>query len=215
MTEQATQRHPTEINLHSKSRLLSIVFDDGQHFELPCEYLRVFSKAAEVRTMNTPVVGKENVNIEHIEPQGQYAVKIVFDDGHDTGIYSWDTLYSLGLNQHSNWQGYLNKLEAMGVERQEPQEGEKCVTLLYFAWMARKMRKESEQVTIPANVQDVAALLTWLGRRKRGSAPLFNNAQVRVTVNKQFTEEFTKLHDGDEIGFIPTSPTAPPTPDLI
>lgn len=215
MTEQATQRHPTEINLHSKSRLLSIVFDDGQRFELPCEYLRVFSKAAEVRTMDKPVIGKEDVNIDHIEPQGQYAVRIVFDDGHDTGIYSWDTLYSLGANQHSNWQGYLNRLEAMGVERQEPQEGEKRVTLLYFAWMARKMRKESEQMTIPAQVRNVAALLTWLGRRKRGAAPLFDITQVRVTVNKQFTEGFTKLHDGDEIGFVPTSPTAPRTPDLI
>ena len=215
MTEKATLRHPTEINLHSKSRLLTIVFDDGKRFELPCEYLRIFSKAAEVRTMNNPVIGKEGVNIERIEPQGKYAIKIVFDDGHGTGIYSWDTLYSLGENQHANWQGYLSKLEAMGVQRQEPQEGEKRVTLLYFAWVARKMRKESEQVTIPANVQDVAALLIWLSRRKRGSAPIFNLDQVRVTVNKQFTEEFTRLHDGDEIGFVPTSPTAPPTPDLI
>ncbi len=215
MTEPAILRHPTEINLHSKSRLLSIVFDDGKRFELPCEYLRVFSKAAEVRTMDTPVIGKEAVNIERIEPQGQYAVRIVFDDGHDTGIYSWGTLYSLGEHQHAKWQDYLSKLETMGVERQEQPAGEKRVTLLYFAWMARKMRKESEQVTLPPQVEDVTGLLTWLGRRKRGSAPLFNTAQLRVTVNKQFTEELTKLHDGDEIGFVPTSPAAPPTPDLI
>jgi DUF971 family protein/molybdopterin converting factor small subunit len=182
---------------------------------LPCEYLRVFSKAAEVRTLAQPVTGKESVNIERIEPLGQYAVRIVFDDGHDTGIYSWDTLYALGANKAANWAQYLERLEGMGYQRLEPDAGEKRVKLLYFSWLVQKMRKESEQVTLPKAVSDVESLLVWLGRRKKGAAVLFEPGRIRVTVNKQFTEGFTKLHDGDEIGIVPTSPTAPATPDLV
>ncbi len=215
MTEQPTQRHPTEINLHAKSRLLVVRFDDGACFELPCEYLRVFSRAAEVRAMGTPVTGKEGVNISAIEPQGQYAVRIQFDDGHDTGIYSWDTLYRLGQEKERNWADYLARLEAIGYQRQEPERGEKRIRLLYFAWLANKLRKAAEEVTLPADVEDVTALLGWLGRRKRGAAVLFESERVQVTVNRQFSEPFTRLHDGDEIGLVPTSPTPPPTPDLI
>jgi len=215
MTEQPTKHLPIEIKLHSKSRLLSVSFDDGASFELPCEYLRVFSKAAEVRTLGKPVTGKENVNIERVEPQGQYAIRIVFDDGHDTGIYSWDTLYTLGANRERNWTEYLGKLEAMGYQRKEPAQGEKRLKMMYFSWLAQKMRKESEQLVAPASVPDVDALLAWLGRRKRGAAVIFDKDRVRVTVNKQFSEGFTKLHDGDEIGIVPNSPTPPPTPDLV
>ena len=214
-SHQPTRHHPSEINLHAKSRILTIAFDDGARFELPCEYLRVFSRAAEVRLLDQPVTGKEGVNIERIDPQGQYAIRIVFDDGHDTGIYSWDSLYEMGVQQEANWAGYLARLERMGYQRNEPDQGEKRVSLLYFAWLAKKMRKEAEQVTLPATVTDVDGLLRWLGGRRRGAGPLFELGRVRVTVNKQFTEGFTKLHDGDEVGLVPTSPTAPPTPDLL
>lgn len=215
MNDQPARHVPTEINLHAKSRMLTIAFNDGATFELPCEYLRVFSRAAEVRTLGKPVTGKEEVNIERLEPQGQYAVRIVFDDGHDTGIYSWDTLYRLGADKAENWADYLEKLEQMGYRRQEPDQGEKRLKLLYFAWLARKLRKESEQITVPASIPDVDSLLVWLGRRRKGAGILFEKERVRVTVNKQFTEGFTKLHDGDEIGIVPNSPTAPATPDLI
>lgn len=215
MTEETSHRHPTEIKLHAKSRMLTIGFDDGAVFELPCEYLRVFSKAAEVRTADRPITGKEGVNISSIEPQGQYAIRVVFDDGHDTGIFSWDTLYTLGRDQEKNWADYLDRLERIGYRRQEPDQGEKRVKLLYFSWLAHKMRKESEQVTLPAAVADVATLLQWLGQRKKGAAVLFAPGRLRVTVNKQFSEPFTKLHEGDEIGLVPTTPTAPATPDLI
>jgi DUF971 family protein/molybdopterin converting factor small subunit len=215
MSDRPTKHLPTEIKLHSKSRVLSIRFDDGLAFELPCEYLRVFSKAAEVRTMGKPVTGKETVNIERVEPQGQYAIRIVFDDGHDTGIYSWDTLYSLGVNRETNWAGYLDRLQAVGYDRQEPEQGEKRVTVMYFAWLAQKMRKETERVVVPPSVPDVDTLLQWLGRRKRGTAVLFEKDRVRVTVNKQFSEGFTRLHDGDEIGIVPSTPTPPATPDLV
>lgn len=215
MADQPTRHHPTDIGLHRKSRLLSIAFDDGVPFELPYEYLRVFSKAAEVRTMGRPVIGKETVNIEHIEPQGQYGVRIIFDDGHDTGIYSWDTLYALGTDRERNWAAYLEELERIGYRRQEPRQEEKRIRLFYFNWLAQKLRKETEDLIVPPNVVDVDALLAWLGRRKRGAVPLFDRERVRVTLNKQFAEGFSKLHDGNEVGIVPTSPTPPATPDLV
>ncbi len=112
---------PTEINLHQKSRLLEITFDDGEHFELTCEYLRVYSPSAEVRG-HAPgdevlQVGKADVNIEKIDPVGTYAVVLRFDDGHDTGIYSWDWLYHIGKNHDKLWQTYLEKLEKAGQKR--------------------------------------------------------------------------------------------------
>lgn len=155
------------------------------------------------------------VNISSIEPQGQYAIRVMFDDGHDTGIFSWDTIYALGRDKEKNWADYLARLERIGYRRQEPDQGEKRVKLLYFSWLAHKMRKESDQVTLPAAVADVETLLQWLGQRKKGAAVLFAPGRLRVTVNKQFSEPFTKLHEGDEIGLVPTSPTAPATPDLI
>ncbi|MFE8032914.1 MoaD/ThiS family protein [Thiohalocapsa marina] len=101
------------------------------------------------------------------------------------------------------------------MQRREPDAGEKRLTLLYFAWLAKKMRKESEQVIAPASVTDVASLLQWLGQYKRGATPLFQPERLRITVNKQFTEAFTRLQDGDEVALVPSSPSPPPTPDLI
>lgn len=114
--------HPTEIKLHQTSRVLEVAFEDGARFQLPCEYLRVFSPSAEVRGhgpgTETLVTGKEKVNITAIEPVGHYAVKLVFDDGHATGLYSWNILYDLGVNQESHWQDYLRRLAEAGHERQ-------------------------------------------------------------------------------------------------
>ena len=113
---------PTEINLHQKSRVLDVAFDDGRTFSLPCEYLRVFSPSAEVRGhgpgQEVLQAGKREVNIDAIEPVGVYAVKLVFSDGHDTGIYSWDYLYDLGAKQDSNWKTYLARLAAAGKSRE-------------------------------------------------------------------------------------------------
>lgn len=119
MTEKSIK--PTDIKLHQKSRVLEIAFEDGKEFKLPCEYLRCFSPSAEVRGhgpgQETLQVGKENVNITGIEPVGNYAVVLRFDDGHDSGIYSWETLYDLGKNQEKYWTDYLQKLEAAGHKR--------------------------------------------------------------------------------------------------
>ena len=113
--------HPTEIKLHQKSRLLEIAFEGGQRFTLPCEYLRVFSPSAEVRGhgpgQEVLQVGKREVEIRDIEPVGAYGVKLVFSDGHDTGLYSWDYLYELGETQESSWKSYLARLEQAGASR--------------------------------------------------------------------------------------------------
>jgi DUF971 family protein len=112
---------PTEITLHKKSRMLEVAFADGSQFQLPCEYLRVFSPSAEVRGhgpgQETLQTGKRAVEIEVIDAVGNYAIKPTFSDGHDTGIYSWDLLYSLGANQEQFWNEYLTRLEASGGNR--------------------------------------------------------------------------------------------------
>ncbi|MCW5586215.1 MAG: DUF971 domain-containing protein [Chromatiales bacterium] len=208
---------PTEINLHRKSRLLAITFSDGKSFSLPCEYLRVNSHAAEVTGRNTPETGKENVNIDRIEPQGTYAVRISFDDGHDTGIYSWETLYDLGINQEIYWQAYLERLAAAGYDREGRRlagadTSQRQIRLLYFAYLANKMRKESEDLTPPESVETVEQLLAWLRRVKGDRGYLFADANVRVTVNKQFAEPFTRLDPGDEVAIVPNSPNPPPPP---
>ena len=121
-----TSARPTEIKLHQKSHLLEVTFDDGSHFKLSCEYLRVYSPSAEVRGhghgQEVLQVGKEKVNITEIEPVGRYAVCPHFDDGHATGIYSWEYLHDLGVNQEANWKRYLENLEAAGHQR-KPVEG--------------------------------------------------------------------------------------------
>jgi len=112
---------PTDITLHQQSGVLDVAFDDGANFSLPVEYLRVYSPSAEVRGhgpgQETLQVGKRAVAVKAIEPIGVYAVKLVFSDGHDTGIYSWDYLYDLGRNKDANWRSYLDRLHQAGASR--------------------------------------------------------------------------------------------------
>ena len=119
---------PTDIRLHRVSRVLEVAFSDGRSFRLPCEYLRVFSPSAEVRGhgpgQEVLVSGKAGVNINSIEPIGHYAVKLVFDDGHDSGLYSWDYLYQLGVDYARNWQDYLTRLAQAGQSRGDEPESE-------------------------------------------------------------------------------------------
>ena len=115
-------QRPTDITLHQKSRRLDIAFEDGRRFELPLEYLRVFSPSAEVRGhgpgQEVLQVGKSQVGVTALEEVGHYAVKLSFSDGHDTGIFSWDYLYELGVQQESNWKTYLARLAAAGKSRE-------------------------------------------------------------------------------------------------
>ena len=112
---------PTELNLHRSSRVLEITFDDGARFTLPVELLRVYSPSADVQGhgpgQRVLQVDKEDVNIDRIEPVGNYAVCLHFDDEHNTGIYSWEYLYGLGKNQEGLWADYLAELEKAGHKR--------------------------------------------------------------------------------------------------
>ena len=122
-----TERQPTEIRLKRKSRLLEVAFSDGQRFELPFEYLRVYSPSAEVRGhgpgQETLQLGKHEVDIKAAEPVGNYAVRLVFDDGHDTGLFTWDYLHELGSTQEEKWQLYLTRLDALGLAYPTPVPG--------------------------------------------------------------------------------------------
>ena len=117
---------PTEIKLHQVSRKLEIAFNDGTRFELPYEFLRVYSPSAEVRGhgpgQEVLQVGKKNIGIKSVEPVGSYAVTLTFSDGHDTGIYSWDYLYELGANYVALWDRYVSRMNAAGASR-EPLAG--------------------------------------------------------------------------------------------
>ena len=112
---------PTEIKLHQKSRVLEIAFSDGRSFSLPYEFLRVFSPSAEVRGhgpgQEVLQTGKRSVDIASVDPVGSYAIQPTFSDGHATGIFAWDYLYSLGVDQDRMWGEYLKKLAAAGASR--------------------------------------------------------------------------------------------------
>ena len=209
---------PEEIKLHQKSRLLAIRFSDGRHFRLPCEYLRVYSPAAEVAASDIPETGKEEVNIISLEPQGSYALRIEFDDGHDTGIYSWERLYDLGKHQEEYWQAYLDKLQAHGLDHKEADEnaGEPetlSLTIMYFNYLVNKLGVQQEEVSLPASrVKTVQDLLKTLAMRKLERGYLLAEDNVRVTVNRQFAEPFTILESGDEVGIVPNSPNPPAPP---
>lgn len=113
---------PTLIELHQKSHVLEIAFSDGKHFSLPYEFLRVYSPSAEVRGhgpgQETLQVGKKEVEINAAEPVGTYAMQLSFSDGHDSGIYSWEYLHSMGINQEKMWNEYLQRMEAAGAKRE-------------------------------------------------------------------------------------------------
>ena len=117
----STMPIPTEITLHQQSKTLEVAFDDGARYQLPFEFLRVLSPSAEVRGhgpgQEVLQVGKRDVLVTAVEPMGSYAIKLDFDDGHDTGLYTWEYLYELGSNQEKMWQDYLRQLEEAGESR--------------------------------------------------------------------------------------------------
>lgn len=116
-----TTQYPTEIKLRQRSRLLEVSFEDGTHFGLTHEFLRVFTPSAEARGhapgQEVLQVGKREVFIERLEPVGNYAVRPIFSDGHDSGLYSWDLLYNLGKQRDELWQAYLDRLQRLGASR--------------------------------------------------------------------------------------------------
>ncbi|HZJ93164.1 MAG TPA: DUF971 domain-containing protein [Thiopseudomonas sp.] len=114
---------PTRIKLNKSSKTLELGYADGQQFALPAEFLRVHSPSAEVQGHGNPILqyGKLNVALTHVQPAGNYALKLTFDDGHDTGLFTWSYLYQLGTEQERLWQEYLQQLSAAGQSR-DPSE---------------------------------------------------------------------------------------------
>lgn len=192
---------PTGINLHRKSRVLEVKFDDGAAFRLPCEYLRVFSPSAEVKVLEQRggvVMGREDVNIDNITPVGTYAVRLHFDDGHDSGIYTWQTLYELGRDQEPNWARYLARCaDARGTKTG-------TVRILYFVGLVDRLERDHEEVELPESVTDVQTLLAWLRRRGSMWEQALGEATLKITVNKQFAEPHSPVGPGDEVAIVPS-----------
>lgn len=121
---QAGAPTPTALTLHNQSRILEIAFSDGAEFRIPFELMRVYSPSAEVQGhgpgQEVLQTGKREVNVVELEPTGNYAVKPVFSDGHESGIFSWDYLYFLGSEQSRLWEDYTRRLEAAGQSRDAP-----------------------------------------------------------------------------------------------
>ena len=117
---------PTDIIVHRDRKTLEVAFDDGSRFELPFEFLRVYSPSAEVRGhgpgQEVLQTGKREVGIVDLQLVGHYAVQPVFSDGHDSGLYTWEMLHDLGMRQQALWQDYLDRLNAAGVDRDAPMQ---------------------------------------------------------------------------------------------
>ncbi len=196
---------PTNISLHKKSRILEVQFNDGEGFNLSCEFLRTHSKSAELTTRDIPVSGKVNVNIEKLEPQGEYGIRLYFDDGYDTGIFSWDSLYDLGINYEDMWEKYLIKLSSYGLKRGESDKKQVGkITLLFFMDKLIKITKsQEEEFMLTKEVKTIEDLLQVLRKRGLIWEREFANDSMLFTINKEFAELFTILEDGDEIAFVP------------
>lgn len=200
------KHNPIEINLHQKSHLLEISFDTGENYKLSCEYLRTHAKSAEIKTSARPVAKKIDVNITSIEAQGNYALRLFFDDGYDQGIYSWETLYDLGKNQQQYWSEYLAALEQHGLTRGKKvtiHDGRPQVKLLYFMDKLIKFTQEEEDFELPDQVNTIGELLAVLRKRGLRWERSFADDAIQCTVNKEFSELFTVLEHGDEIALIP------------
>ena len=197
----------SEIKLHKKSHLLALTFSSGENFRLSCEYLRTHAKSAEITTAEQPVSGKADVNIDKVEVQGEYALRLFFDDGYDSGIYSWETLYDLGKNYQTNWDNYLTELAKYGLQREissQAKKGPIKLKLLYFMdKLVATTGREEEEIEIPEHISKVEELLALLRKRGMRWERDFAEDVIQVTVNKEFVELFTVLDEGDEVAFVP------------
>ena len=192
---------PTQIKLHQKSRLLEVHFNDQTSYKLPCEYLRVYSPSAEVRAAKNrgeTIVGKQQVNISSIEPMGQYAVRLVFDDGHESGIYSWGTLKNLGENYDKNWQDYIQQL---ANQKTRIQQADDKIRVLFFVGLVDEVGCENLELVLGDEIKTVEDLIGQLHQRFESS--LLQAELLTITVNKQFSQPSQLLYAGDEIALVP------------
>jgi len=192
---------PTQIKLHQKSRLLEVHFNDQTSYKLPCEYLRVYSPSAEVRAAKNrgeTIVDKQQVNISSIEPIGQYAVRLVFDDGHDSGIYSWKTLKHLGENYTAYWEDYVQRISQR--QTRVGQAGDK-IRVLFFVGLVDETGCENLELELGEETRTVEDVLDQL--RQKFATSLLQTEHLTITVNKQFVQPTQLLYAGDEVALVP------------
>lgn len=210
MSADDTAPVPTRIELDRTSRTVELEYPSGERFALPCQYLRAFSPAGGQLAAGghgEPALVKESVNIDRIEPVGSYAVRLYFDDGHDTGAYSWATLYRLARNRERNEQTYADALVRAGRDRPRswdtPEDDWIEVRILYFADVAAGLGRTAEEITTPDGIYTVDALLAFIRERGEPWATVLHPSRVTVTVNRRFAEIGTRLLNGDEISVTP------------
>lgn len=202
MTEGDTQpaQIPTGIKLHKKSRYLEIIYPDGDTFNLPCEYLRAYSSAAEEKAsqpVGSVLRGKKGINISAVNPVGSYALQIVFDDGHEAGIYSWPRLYDMAINLKRDWEDR----EQSVYDKDQDDQGKRTITILYFSALAKRLGLESETITLPDEVVTIDDLIPWLMTR-RGEWKKALSGTLKITVNRRFVGMQDKIFDEDEIALV-------------
>ena len=208
MSEENSNPVPSEIKLHQRTRTLELTFGNGSHFMLSAEYLRVYSPAADNQVdlqRGMMATGKERISITKVTPVGNYAIRLTFSDGHDAGVYSWQTLYELGTKQDANWQTYLDWLDQKDLER-EPAGGGGTIRIIYFAKLVDRIGRGSEKADIPQTVTDVGSLLAWLRKRGGNWNTFLKDDDVRVTVNREFASLDSGLKSGDEVAIVPSRP---------
>jgi DUF971 family protein/molybdopterin converting factor small subunit len=192
---------PTHIALHQQSRELEIHLSDGEKYHLPCEYLRVFSPSAEVKAAKNRgeiVRGKQDVNISAIEPMGSYAIRIIFDDGHDSGVYSWSTLKTLGEQYEHNWQQYQQQLGQLANA-----SAERRVRVLFFIGLVEVLETDSIELELDDSLQNVSDLIDHLTEKGENWKQALDKQKLTVTVNRQFSSLNQILFDGDEVALVP------------
>ena len=200
--------YPTEIKLHQRTQVLELKYGDGAAFMLPAEYLRVYSPDDDGEVdfhLGRVPTGKEQIAITSITPVGNRAIRLDFDDGHQTGPFSWGALYELGERRSELWSHYLKRLEKKGYQRRIDASGGR-LKLLYFAKLVERVGRGGEEVDLPRSITDVGELLAWLRERGGAWALYLADDQVKVTVNRAFARPDTPLADGDEVAIVPSHP---------
>jgi len=208
VSDEHTGEIPSEIKLHQRTSTLELTFGDGSHFLLPAEYLRVYSPAPESQAAldrGEMVTGRENVSITRITPVGNRAIRLSFNDGHDQGVFHWQTLYELGKRQEENWQAYLAWLQEKGYKR-KTEGGGGQIKILYFGKLVERLGRGAEDVEIPETVTDVGSLLAWLRKRGGHWDTYLRNEGVTVTVNREFADPVTPIRSEDEVAIVPAHP---------
>ncbi len=192
---------PTHIALHQQSRELEIHFSDGAQYHLPCEYLRVFSPSAEVKAAKNRgeiIRGKQDVNITALDPMGAYAIRISFDDGHDSGVYSWSTLKLLSEQFETNWAQYQQQLSQL-----DEAEGERSIKVLFFIGLVELLGTQSMDLQLTQSQRTVSDVIDLLAEKGENWRQGLDKEKLTITVNKQFAPLQQQLFNGDEVALVP------------